>query len=36
MASGDQRCLELDHWSRRRVRMAYWRVWRKLRTKVQN
>jgi RNA-directed DNA polymerase len=23
-----QRCVDLDHWIRRRVRMAYWRQWR--------
>lgn len=26
----------LDHWIRRRVRMAYWRQWRKPRTKVRS
>ena len=31
-----QKCVELDHWIRRRVRMCYWRQWRKLRTKVAN
>ncbi|WP_250655634.1 group II intron reverse transcriptase/maturase [Alkalimarinus coralli] len=31
-----QHCVELDHWIRRRVRMAYWRQWRKPRTKVRN
>ncbi len=36
IASGYQRCVELGHWSRRRVRMAYWRQWRKPRTKVRN
>lgn len=36
IASGYQRCVELDHWIRRRVRMAYWRQWRRPRTKVQN
>ena len=36
MASGYQRCVELDHWIRRRIRMAYWRQWRKPRTKVRN
>lgn len=36
IASGYQRCLELDHWIRRRVRMAYWRQWRRPRTKVRN
>ena len=34
IASGYQRCVDLDHWIRRRVRMAYWRQWRKPRTKV--
>jgi RNA-directed DNA polymerase len=27
---------ELDHWLRRRVRMCYWKQWRKCRTKVRN
>lgn len=36
IASGYQRCMELDHWIRRRIHMAYWRQWRKPRTKVQN
>ncbi len=31
-----QLCIDLDHWIRRRVRMAYWRQWRKPRTKVRN
>ena len=31
-----QLCVELDHWIRRRVRMAYWRQWTKPRTKVRN
>ena len=31
-----QLCVELDYWIRRRVRMAYWRQWRKPRTKVAN
>ncbi|QHJ12883.1 Group II intron-encoded protein LtrA [Paraglaciecola mesophila] len=35
IASGYQRCIDLDHWIRRRVRMAYWRQWRKPRTKVR-
>ena len=30
-----QLCVDLDHWIRRRVRMAYWRQWRKPRTKVR-
>ena len=36
IASGYQRCVELDHWIRRRVRMAYWRQWRRPRTKVRS
>jgi len=36
IASGYQRCVDLDHWIRRRVRMAYWRQWRKPRTKIRN
>ncbi len=36
MANGYQRCVDLDNWIRRRVRMAYWRQWRKRRTKVRN
>jgi len=31
-----QVCVDLDHWIRRRVRMAYWRQWRKPRTKVRS
>ena len=27
-------CVELDHWIRRRLRMAYWRQWRLMRTKI--
>jgi RNA-directed DNA polymerase len=27
---------EWDHWLRRRVRMCYWKQWRKVRTKVRN
>lgn len=36
IASGYQHCVELDHWIRRRVRMAYWRQWRRPRIKVRN
>ena len=36
IANAYQRCVDLDHWIRRRVRMAYWRQWRKPRTKVRN
>lgn len=34
ITNGYQRCVDLDHWIRRRVRMAYWRQWRKPRTKI--
>jgi RNA-directed DNA polymerase len=36
MANAYQYCVDLDHWIRRRVRMCYWRQWRKPRTKVAN
>ncbi len=36
IASGYQHCVDLDNWIRRRVRMCYWRQWRKPRTKVAN
>lgn len=36
IANAYQGCVELDHWIRRRVRMCYWRQWRKPRTKVRN
>ncbi|MBW2187454.1 MAG: group II intron reverse transcriptase/maturase [Deltaproteobacteria bacterium] len=36
IANAYQNCVELDHWIRRRVRMCYWRQWRKPRTKVAN
>lgn len=36
IASGYQLCVDLDHWIRRRVRMAYWRQWRKPRTKIRS
>lgn len=36
MANAYQHCVDLDHWIRRRVRMCYWRQWRKPRTKVAN
>lgn len=35
IARGYQRCVELDQWIRRRVRMAYWRQWRRPRTKIR-
>jgi RNA-directed DNA polymerase len=36
IANTYQASVDLDHWLRRRVRMCYWRQWRKLRTKVRN
>ncbi len=36
IANAYQKCIELDHWIRRRVRMCYWRQWRKLGTKITN
>ena len=29
------KCVELDHWIRRRIRMAYWRQWRLPRTRIR-
>lgn len=36
IAKGYQKCIELDHWIRRRLRMSYWKMWRRVRTKIQN
>jgi RNA-directed DNA polymerase len=36
VAKGYQKCVELDHWIRRRLRMCFWQQWRKPRTKVRN
>ena len=36
IANGYQLCCDLDDWIRRRIRMTYWRQWRKPRTKVRN
>ena len=36
IANAYQLCVDLDQWIRRRVRMAYWRQWRKPGTKVAN
>ncbi len=35
IANQYQQCIDLDHWIRRRVRMCYWKQWRKPRTKVR-
>lgn len=34
IANGYQLCVDLDHWIRRRIRMCYWKQWRRVRTKV--
>lgn len=36
IANAYQYCVELDCWIRRRVRMCYWRQWRKPRTRIAN
>jgi len=36
VAQGYQKCIELDHWIRRRLRMSYWKNWRRVRTKIRN
>ena len=36
IAQGYQKCINLDSWIRRRLRMCYWKQWRKVRTKVRN
>ena len=35
IANAYQLTIDLDHWIRRRLRMCYWRQWRKPRTKVR-
>ncbi len=35
IANQYQQCVDLDNWIRRRVRMCYWKQWRKPRTKVR-
>ncbi len=30
-----QKCIDLDHWIRRRLRMCYWKMWRRPSTKVR-
>ena len=34
IANSYQLCVELDHWIRRRIRMCYWKQWRRVRTRV--
>lgn len=36
IAQGFQKCVDFDSWIRRRLRMCYWKQWRKVRTKVRN
>ena len=36
IANAYQQCVDLDHWIRRRIRMRYWKQWRKPRTKIKN
>ena len=36
IAEGYQKYIDLDAWIRRRLRMSYWKQWRKVRTKVRN
>ncbi len=36
IANQYQQCVDLDHWIRRRIRMCYWKQWRKPRTKIRN
>lgn len=36
IANAYQLTVDLDHWIRRRLRMCYWRQWRKPRTKVRS
>jgi len=36
IAQGFQKCIDLDNWIRRRLRMSYWKSWRRVRTKVKN
>lgn len=35
IAQGFQKCIDLDCWIRRRLRMSYWKNWRKVRTKIR-
>ena len=36
IAQGFQKCIDLDCWIRRRMRMSFWKNWRRVRTKVRN
>lgn len=36
IANQYQQCVDLDHWIRRRIRMCFWKQWRKPRTKIRS
>jgi len=36
IANQYQRTVDLDHWIRRRLRMCYWKQWRKPRTRIRH
>lgn len=36
IAKGFQKCIDLDQWIRRRLRMYLWKQWRRARTRVRN
>ena len=36
IGQGYQKCIDLDQWIRRRLRMGYWKQWRRVRTKIRN
>lgn len=36
IGQGYQKCIDLDQWIRRRLRMRYWKQWRRVRTKIRN
>jgi len=36
IAQGYQKCIDLDGWIRRRLRMCYWKEWRRMGTRVRN
>lgn len=36
IAEGYQKCIDLDCWICRRLRMSYWKNWRRVRTKIRN
>ena len=36
IGQGYQLCIELDYWIRRRLRMCYWKQWRRIWTRITN